>query len=230
MEGAKITRRPGIEYPESAWKQKIGGTVVAEATLAADGSVSDARILSGPAELRRNVLQSLLEWQFAPGPAGVLRQVSINFQWPEAQQKTEARLSTIQSREKGVQNAELTSNFLRDELKAARQSGDQAKIRDLEQKLGYAEEAAGHMRVTFAYANPPVEGQVVSRIGYTDLTEQQKNQIAAILPVRLGDTLTHEKIEAITDALNKLDPKLGHKFSMDENNRIEIDIFSLRDR
>jgi len=230
MEGAKITRRPGIEYPESAWKQKIGGTVVAEATLAADGSVSDARILSGPAELRRNVLQSLLEWQFAPGPAGVLRQVSINFQWPEAQQKTEARLSTIQSREKGVQNAELTTNFLRDELKAARQSGDQAKIRDLEQKLGYAEEAAGHMRVTFAYANPPVEGQVVSRIGYTDLTEQQKNQIAAILPVRLGDTLTHEKIEAITDALNKLDPKLGHKFSMDENNRIEIDIFSLRDR
>jgi TonB family protein len=228
--GLQVAFRPGIEYPEPAWKQQIGGTVVAEATLAADGTVSDARILSGPAELRRSVLQSLLEWQFAPAAAGTLRQISINFHWQEAQQKVEERGLTFNDREMGVRNAELTTNFLREELEATRQSGDQAKIREAERRLATAEASSAHQRVAFSHASGAVEGRILSRIGYSELTEQQKSQIAAILPVRLGDTLTHEKIEAITDALNKLDPKLGHTFSMGENNRIEMDIFTLRDR
>jgi TonB family protein len=227
--GQQIASRPGIEYPEPAWKQKIGGTVVAEAVLAADGSVTDARILSGPAELRRSVLQSLLEWRFAPAPAGALRQVSVNFQWEQAQQKTEGRVFWFNNRtvtirpsaDNSSENAELATNRLRDELKAARQSGDQPKIRELEEKLSHAEAGV-------TYINGWAEGRVVSRIAYSGLTEQQQNQIAGVVPVRLGDTLTHEKMESVSDALNKVDPKLGHSFSLGEGNRVEIKIFPVR--
>jgi outer membrane protein assembly factor BamA len=115
-------------------------------------------------------------------------------------------------------------------LKAARQSGVIARIRELEQKLAYTEQATGYQQLSVSYVNGPVEGRVVSRIAYTGLTEQQKNQIAGTLPVALGDTLTHDKIEAITEALNKVDPKLGHTFSMGENNRIELEIFPRREQ
>jgi TonB family protein len=226
--GAQITLRPGIEYPEYAWKQKIGGTVVAEATLAANGSVSDARILSGPVELRHSVLQSLLEWKFVPAAAGALRQVSVNFQWQEAQQKLEARDFSFNNQTVTIR--QTRENVLQDELKAARQSGVIARIRELEQKLAYTEQATGYQQLSVSYVNGPVEGRVVSRIAYTGLTEQQKNQIAGTLPVALGDTLTHDKIEAITEALNKVDPKLGHTFSMGENNRIELEIFPRREQ
>ena len=87
--GATVVERTGVEYPGYAWERKIGGIVVVEATLDAQGNVSDARILSGPAELRKNALQSVLEWHFAPAPAGSIRQVSINFQWEQAQKDGE---------------------------------------------------------------------------------------------------------------------------------------------
>jgi len=53
--------------------------VTVEATLDADGAVNDARVVSGPSELRRAALQSVLEWHFVPGTGGPVRQVSMNF-------------------------------------------------------------------------------------------------------------------------------------------------------
>jgi TonB family protein len=45
------------------------GIVVIEATLDSKGEVSDARVLSGPDELRRATLQSVLQWHYASDPA-----------------------------------------------------------------------------------------------------------------------------------------------------------------
>ena len=60
----------------------IEGTVVVEATLDADGMVSDARVLSGPQELRKAALESVLQWHFTHDAAGSTRQVGIAFQLP----------------------------------------------------------------------------------------------------------------------------------------------------
>jgi hypothetical protein len=61
--------------------------VVVQATLDAAGNVDDARVLSGPAELRRVALQSVLQWHFLPGKEGSVRQVSVQFQLAEAQRR-----------------------------------------------------------------------------------------------------------------------------------------------
>ena len=78
--GATVAERTGVEYPGSAWEHKIGGIVVVETTLDADGAVNDARILSGPTELRKNALQSVLEWRFyfRPPPAPPARSASTS--------------------------------------------------------------------------------------------------------------------------------------------------------
>ena len=82
--GASLLHREEVEYPEAAIQKGIQGTVVVEATLDADGAVSDARVLSGPAELRKAALESILQWRFTHDAAGSTRQVTITFQLPEA--------------------------------------------------------------------------------------------------------------------------------------------------
>jgi TonB family protein len=80
--GASVIHRDEVEYPDAAIEKGIQGTVVVEATLDAAGVVNDARVLSGPLELRKAALQSVLQWHFTHGAAGSTRQVSITFQLP----------------------------------------------------------------------------------------------------------------------------------------------------
>jgi TonB family protein len=56
--------------------------VVIDVTLDSSGSVNNMRVLGGPEQLRRAVMQSVLQWHFTADSAGKTRQVSVNFQLP----------------------------------------------------------------------------------------------------------------------------------------------------
>ena len=77
---ATLMHRAPVAYPEAVRRNGVQGTVVVEATLDASGNVSDARVVSGPSELRKSALNSVLQWHFASGAAGAIRQVTIGFQ------------------------------------------------------------------------------------------------------------------------------------------------------
>jgi beta-lactamase regulating signal transducer with metallopeptidase domain len=68
-----------VEYPEEAVRQGITGAVLVEATLDADGRATDARVVTGPIELRKAALRGVLEGSFANTTAGEVRQVTLNF-------------------------------------------------------------------------------------------------------------------------------------------------------
>jgi len=98
--GATVIHRDDVEYPEAAIEKGIQGTVVVEATLDADGVVNDARVLSGPLELRKAALESVLQWHFTHGAAGSRRQVGIAFDLPaEGGHKAAARALARTKRE-----------------------------------------------------------------------------------------------------------------------------------
>jgi TonB family protein len=83
--GAELLHRGGVAYPPEVQAKGIEGTVVVQATIDANGEVSDANVLSGPDELRRTVLQSVLSWHFTGVSANSKRQVSVTFGLPTAQ-------------------------------------------------------------------------------------------------------------------------------------------------
>jgi TonB family protein len=91
--GAAVLHREPVIYPKMAAERRIEGTVVVEVTLDARGEASDARVLSGPAELRKAALKSVLNWHFMPGAAGSTRQVSIVFHVPTEAERASARES-----------------------------------------------------------------------------------------------------------------------------------------
>ena len=54
------------EYPRRAIEQRVEGDVIVDMTLNERGEVSDAHIVSGPEELRRTTLASVLQWHYSP--------------------------------------------------------------------------------------------------------------------------------------------------------------------
>jgi outer membrane biosynthesis protein TonB len=61
--GGRLMHRPPVV------NSGVAGTVSLEATLNAQGEVTDAHVISGPDELRRYALQNVLQWHYATDPA-----------------------------------------------------------------------------------------------------------------------------------------------------------------
>lgn len=73
-------------YPKEARDKRIEGTVVLEISLSETGTVTDARVLSGPEELRRAALAWALEWHFAHDTQLPTKaQVSVEYKLPVAE-------------------------------------------------------------------------------------------------------------------------------------------------
>jgi TonB family protein len=83
LQGSTVNRLMPVRYPPRAQAGNVRGTVYLEVTIDQSGDVSDARVLSGPQELRKGALQSVLNWHFTQDAAGSTRQVSIAFEPPD---------------------------------------------------------------------------------------------------------------------------------------------------
>ncbi len=83
--GATVLVREPVRYPLAALDDDIEGRVEVEATLDGSGKVKDARVLSGPEELRDAVLASVRKWNFKSGAANTPLRFSIAFQAPEVE-------------------------------------------------------------------------------------------------------------------------------------------------
>ena len=126
-----VIHRTPVPYPEAVQKEGITGTVQVEVKLDATGDVADARVLSGPEELRKTALGSVLNWHFTNEAAKSTRLINISFS-DKGQQVQVLEPKTLTA----VVNGEVVSlNFidearrheeLQDKLTAA-QKADQQK-------------------------------------------------------------------------------------------------------
>jgi len=79
-----LLHRAAVQYPKNALAKHIEGTVVLELTLSETGTVTDARVLSGPEELRGAALESILEWHYS-SEGQPKTEASIDFKVPTAE-------------------------------------------------------------------------------------------------------------------------------------------------
>ena len=94
LNGSTVLHRTPVNYPVAALQHGVQGTLSVEVKLDSTGNVSDARVLSGPDELRNAALQSVLQWHFTRDAAGTTRQVQIAFELPKPGAEAEAASST----------------------------------------------------------------------------------------------------------------------------------------
>ena len=105
--GGTLLHRPPLRYPRNATTQ---GQVVIEATLGRTGEVADARVVSGPEELRRDALSSVLQWHYAddvPAPQSV--RIVIRLRTETSRARPPGFDSTHASAQAGATRAPTTS-------------------------------------------------------------------------------------------------------------------------
>jgi TonB family protein len=82
VSGAQLMHRDPVEYPKDAIAKGVQGIVLAAAKVDSSGNVTEATIVSGPEELRKPVLQSVLNWHFAPEAGVTTHQIAATFVAP----------------------------------------------------------------------------------------------------------------------------------------------------
>jgi TonB family protein len=191
--------RPSVSYPHEAFSKGIQGTVVLQVKLDAKGEVGDVSVLSGPDELRRAALQSVLQWHFTKDAALSTRQVSIAFQVPK---ESAATAQTTGGATAGVVGG----------VPGGVSSGVAGGVIGGIVGSVPAREAAPDTELT------------IKKIVVTGLSDQARTELLDRLPVREGDTITLDQFKKVTQAVAEFDEHLAFRISHLANKEMQITI------
>jgi TonB family protein len=184
MGGAAVMHRTPVMYPEAARKQGVQGTVALELTVDNSGNVSDARVLSGPVELRKAAIQSVLQWHLMKDAAMATRQVHITFQLPA---ENENRNVTVPAGQRVVEVGPPSTSVIRESAAVMRESPPPPSNRQ---------------------ANP-LDGRKFARINIVGLPDQARADLLSQLPVHEGDTYSADLVNRTFKAVRDFDEHLS---------------------
>ncbi len=74
-----VKQRIAPVYPELAKRMRITGEVKLQATVDAEGRVTDVKVISGSSALVNAAEDAVRKWKFAPGAGVDQVEVSVNF-------------------------------------------------------------------------------------------------------------------------------------------------------
>jgi TonB family protein len=179
--GGSVLHRTPVMYPEAALRTHVQGIVTVEATLDPSGNVTDARVMSGPQELRRAALQSILQWHFSMDSSLLTRRVNINFTTPQAPDRVEGGRTSI-----GVVGGVV--------------SGTPGGV------PGGVISSVPNGRVPVA--PPSLAGKTLTEYRVSGLSDQAKSDLLSRLPVKAGEVLGEHSFEDVAKAVHEYDEHL----------------------
>jgi TonB family protein len=200
------------EYPRRAIEQKIAGDVQVEMTLDERGEVSDARVLSGPEELRKATLESVLQWHYSPAAlASTTSYATLRFRVPPPLTEQE-RKEKIEVTSAHVAKVELAHHRLEEMEKAI---GDPTITEDRRQELKMA---LDKMRAKVEHA-VLYEGETVELTG----KGLDKREAAFDIPLRLLQ-IRAERVspETVKEVLHQAGVSVGDDITRDSVKRIAL--------
>jgi TonB family protein len=199
--GAQLMHRAPVNYPREALTKNLEGVVVAQVKVDDAGNVSDASILSGPDELRKTVLQSLLSWHFTRDATGGTRQISVTFRKPAEP----APAALAQARDAVItrDSVTVTAPPLPRPADATRKSAEPAPL--------FANPVAHTIR------SISVEGLGVPA-----------DEVLAKLPFHVNDEWTPEGMAKLTEAAHQIDEHLIVSASQVPPGGVALRIFAPR--
>lgn len=262
--GSSIRHRTPVNYPEAAAKKGVTGTVQVEVTLDSDGNVSDAHVLSGPQELRKASLESVLNWHFTADAARSTRLVNISFsdqgQAVEVSEPQAGR--TLTAKSFVFEGQAVTVNFLDEaqgRLYKAQLALELTRHQQLEQDMAKAkaqlaqalsnsapeatrlELVARLQALQREFESTPLpaawtgeqvgekraeglNGRLLQSINVESLSDSDRNELLARLPVRIGDPLSPALLKQTAAALHDFDEHLRWEFVATPDGQAELRI------
>jgi TonB family protein len=221
------------EYPRRAIERRVEGDVLLEITVDDRGQVSDARVLSGPEELRRATLESVLAWHYAPAAVRAgLTQATIRFHLPAPNTQYEGRAYAVELSEKGKEEQSPAQRHERVmmEIEKALQDPNITNEQKDELKKKYAE-AKEHLegvrtnRVELRTERSHFDGTpVLTQIRSERVSAEAMSDLTARLGVHIGDPITEETAKRISQTVSRIDEHLRVSFGGDGKGGLTLTI------
>ena len=195
--GGKLLHRGSVHYPAGT---RVGGTVTIDATLSSNGEVSDARVVSGPEELRKAALAGVLNWHYSTDGGLLARaQISIRFEPPASPAPATQSAPLPPPPPPGAAGAALTSRIksiefvgispeaeqeLRNRLQV--HEGDVVSPADMQKISRTVQEYDSHLRAGFAMRATDPNRETVLRIMLTAQANGSGPLPASVTPAPAG--------------------------------------------
>lgn len=181
--GDHLLHHAPIVYPTEAIEKRIEGTVIVSATIDDHGSVTDARVVSGPDALRRAALRSVLDWHYgADTPSPV--EVAIDFHLPvKGQTATSPSQLPAPSFQPGVVKYVRyagVSSAIRDEVarRLAVREGDPYAADTLDRARQSARDVDEHLVVSSMRLMPPSDpSEYLLTVSYASANTPQRIRV-----------------------------------------------------
>jgi bla regulator protein blaR1 len=222
------------EYPRRAIEQQVQGDVVLDLVTDERGEVSDARVLSGPDELRRAALESVLQWHYSPDAVrSTTLQTTLRFSLPAGDSEREARADTLRAKheddEKANDSPAARAEHLMKELSNALQDPSASDQQKEEWKRSYVEQAMllekiravvegreSEDTVWTAPGRPLFEGSPrLVQIRGERVTPATMSELTRRAGIHVGDQISEDTAKRIRDVATSLDEHLRVSFRGD---------------
>ena len=225
--GEQLLHSAMPEYPRRAIHQRVEGEVVLDITIDDRGEVTDARVLSGPDELRRAALESVLQWHYAPERLrSTSAQVTLRFTAPPAvAESNEVREKFIAINDVKSSSADATEEVLtlRRRLRELENALNNRELnerqrREYESRHAEIKERVAHVDVeTRAMRASVAAGSTAPlvRIKTERISEAATTEILGRAGVAVGDRLDETAIKRVRDAVVAFDEHLLVRFEPD---------------
>jgi TonB family protein len=197
LNGTPLMHRASVPYPSEALAKGVEGTVVVQVKLDANGEVADATVLSGPDELRKAVLQSVLTWHFDKSAALTARTVNVDFAKPAV---TAAPGTSAEA-------AQLTEQLLQ-----------------LQRQATAARAASAALAPPPPPPPPPPTSGKLDHIAVTGLSDSARAELLSRLPIQEGGEWTAQTFAAVRQAVTQFDSHLMVSLSRSANGELSLRI------
>lgn len=182
-----VTLRSPVEYPREAVINGIQGTIEIIVDVDPGGNVTDARVQSGPPELRNVALSSVLKWRFAGTGSVTSRRINISFTSPNS-----AAAAAVSHTAIDVQGRREKREQLSREGTPANRAAIEGEIAALDFSLSSANALQG--------SADNVAGRWLHRIQAQGLSAELLDEMRSAMPVRVGALLSSDLIALMESA------------------------------
>ena len=205
------------EYPRRAIEQKVQGDVVLDLSLDDRGEVSDARVLSGPDELRRVALESVLQWHYSPASLqSTSVQATLRFRMPTGEASFEGRKFALAEKIE-IEGGELTAarkaehvmKEVSEKLQDPTVTGaerDEFKSRYAEARIILEKLRADREKGVAQEWTGPLK---LAQISSERLTETTRQEVIARAGIHVGDAFTDELVKRVFEAAGAVDEHIN---------------------
>ena len=243
------------EYPRRAIEQRVEGDVLLDVSVDERGEVSDARVLSGPDELRKAALEAVLRWHYSPDALrSTSTQVAMHFSVPPAgTEEAKVGWATTEAADVRVRRAEGEYKMYRVLPEGEPPSGEltpaqraERKIveisraledpnlsaddkRKLEQAYTEARQKFERDRETMAWkigsAGVAVPGRLV-RVRKERVADGVAAEILKHAGISIGDTIDEQAARRLREAARTVDEHIELVFGRDEQGQVVLGVIA----